>query len=372
MQNLPHTSQNLCTSQSLCASQNRHSPQRHLIQTNDLSKDEVERILARAREFLPFLDSTFGATNDFGRASDSNLTNDSSTTIKANGTNATKRATLESTSQDRLPQTLLGKNIITIFFENSTRTLSSFECAIKNLGGAVTRLDVSRSSTTKGETISDTAANLNAMSPDAIIIRHQSSGAPVHLKKSVSCPIINGGDGAHAHPTQALLDLLTLKQCFGENLEGKKVGIVGDIKSSRVANSNIELLSRYGVDLTLIAPPHFLGNHNLKSTHNLKEALQDLDAIISLRTQTERHSKQNYGSLKDYAHDFCLTRNLVGDKDIVIMHPGPVHHNIDIEDELLKDSRCKVLKQVRNGVAVRMAVMEFFILELKGINAKTA
>lgn len=369
MQNLPHTSQNLYTSQNLHTSQNGHSPQRHLIQTNDLSKDEVERILARAREFLPFLDSTFGATNDFGRASDSSLRSDSSATIKAN---ATKKAALKSISQDRLPQTLLGKNIITIFFENSTRTLSSFECAIKNLGGAVTRLDVSRSSTTKGETISDTAANLNAMSPDAIIIRHQSSGAPVHLKKSVSCPIINGGDGAHAHPTQALLDLLTLKQCFGENLEGKRVGIVGDIKSSRVANSNIELLSRYGVDLTLIAPPHFLGNHNLKSTHNLKEALQDLDAIISLRTQTERHSKQNYGSLKDYAHDFCLTRNLIGDKDIVIMHPGPVHHNIDIEDELLKDSRCKVLKQVRNGVAVRMAVMEFFILELKGINAKTA
>lgn len=323
---------------------------RHLIQTNDLSKDEVEHILTKAKGFLPFLDS--------------NLRTNTQESSKKN--NETK---------GQIKQSLFGKNIITIFFENSTRTLSSFECAIKNLGGAVTRLDVSRSSTTKGETISDTAANLNAMSPDAIIIRHQSSGAPVHLKKSVSCPIINGGDGAHAHPTQALLDLLTLKQCFSDKLEGKKIGIVGDIKSSRVANSNIELLSRYGVDLTLIAPPHFLGNHRLKSTHNLKEALKDLDAIISLRTQTERHSKQNYGSLRDYAHNFCLTRNLIGDKDIVIMHPGPVHHNIDIEDELLKDSRCKVLQQVRNGVAVRMAVMEFFILErnnLKGNNAKTA
>ncbi len=185
----------------------------------------------------------------------------------------------------------------------------------------------------------------------------------MHLTKSVSCPIINGGDGAHAHPTQALLDLLTLKQCLGENLEGKKIGIVGDIKTSRVANSNIELLSRYGVELTLIAPPHFLPeNPTLPFTHNIREVINELDAIISLRTQTERHSKQIYGSLKDYAHNFCLTKSLIGDKDIVIMHPGPVHHNIDIEDDLLKDPRCKVLQQVHNGVAVRMAVMEYFIL----------
>ncbi|WP_407381839.1 aspartate carbamoyltransferase catalytic subunit [Helicobacter sp.] len=296
---------------------------RHLIQTSDLSIDEIEQILRKATLFLNTLDS----------------------------------------SAKRPTQSLAHTNIITIFFENSTRTLSSFECAVKNLGGSITRLDVSRSSTSKGETISDTAANLNAMSPHAIIIRHQSSGAPVHLTKSVSCPIINGGDGAHAHPTQALLDLLTLKQCLGQNLAGKRVGIIGDIKTSRVANSNIELLCRYGVDLTLIAPPHFLPSHtSLPCTHDVREVIDSLDAIISLRTQTERHSKQNYGSLRDYAHDFCLTRQLVGDRDIIIMHPGPVHHNIDIEDELLKDPRCKVLDQVRNGVAVRMAVLEFFIL----------
>jgi len=300
---------------------------RHLIQTSDLSIQEIEYILKKATKFL------------------------------------------QSSSPK---QSLRNKNVITIFFENSTRTLSSFECAVKNLGGSVTRLDVSKSSTTKGETISDTAANLNAMNPSAIVIRHQSSGAPVHLKKSVSCPIINGGDGAHAHPTQALLDLLTLKQCFGNDLKGKRIGIVGDVKSSRVANSNIELLSRYGMDITLIAPPHFLGDHKLKSTHNLKDALASLDAIISLRTQTERHNKQNYGSLRDYAHNFCLTKSLLGDRNIVVMHPGPVHHNIDIDDELLKDRRCKVLQQVKNGVAVRMAVMEFFILELRGNNAKTA
>ncbi|WP_304208071.1 aspartate carbamoyltransferase catalytic subunit [Helicobacter canis] len=303
---------------------------RHLIETSDLSTDEIERILHKATQFLPMLDST----------------------------------TLDSSK--RPAQSLAHTNIITIFFENSTRTLSSFECAVKNLGGSITKLDISRSSTSKGETISDTAANLNAMSPHAIIIRHQSSGAPVHLTKSVSCPIINGGDGAHAHPTQALLDLLTLRQCLGQNLAGKRIGIIGDIKTSRVANSNIELLSRYGAELVLIAPPHFLPPHSkLAYTHDITEVIDSLHAIISLRTQTERHSKQNYGSLRDYANQFCLTKQLIGDRDIVIMHPGPVHHNIDIEDELLKDSRCKVLQQVRNGVAVRMAVLEFFILETK-------
>ena len=312
---------------------------RHLIETSDLSVDEIDHILAKATKFLTTLDSQ-----------------------------KTIAASKQPESKTAIPhQSLANKNSITIFFENSTRTLSSFECAIKNLGGSVTRLDVSRSSTSKGETMSDTAANLNAMSPCAIIIRHQSSGAPVHLTKSVSCPIINGGDGAHAHPTQALLDLLTLKQCLGQNLEGKKIGIIGDIKTSRVANSNIELLQRYGIKLTLIAPPHFLPNHtNLPYTHNIRDVIDDLDGVISLRTQTERHSKQNYGSLRDYAHNFCLTRALVGDKNLIIMHPGPVHHNIDIEDELLKDPRCKVLQQVRNGVAVRMAVLEFFILEAKG------
>lgn len=317
----------------------------HLIQTSDLSIEEVEYILQKASGFLPALDSSRGV--------DSGATNAESSAPNA-----------PQSFPQTFPQSLAGKNVITIFFENSTRTLSSFECALKNLGASVTRLDVSRSSTSKGETISDTAANLNAMNPHAIIIRHQSSGAPVHLTKSVSCPIINGGDGAHAHPTQALLDLLTLKQCLGQNLKGKRIGIIGDIKSSRVANSNIELLSRYGVDITLIAPPHFLpADTKLKCAHSIKEVIDNLDALISLRTQTERHSQQIYGSLKDYAHNFCLTKSIIGDRDIIIMHPGPVHHNIDIEDELLKDKRCKVLQQVRNGVAVRMAVMEYFILE---------
>lgn len=257
---------------------------------------------------------------------------------------------------------LKNKTIITIFFENSTRTLSSFEIAAKRLGADVIRLDVSKSSTAKGESISDTAANLNAMKPNAIIIRHKNAGAGYYLKSQVSCPIINGGDGAHAHPTQALLDLLTLKEHFDNdlhNLKGKKIAIIGDIKNSRVANSNIELLSRFGMEVILVAPPHFLPPTTLRTTHNLREIAKEIDVFMSLRTQTERHDKQIYGSLKDYASQYCLTLEILGDTNAIVLHPGPVHRNIDIDDEVLKDSRCKVLEQVTNGVCVRMAVLEF-------------
>lgn len=288
---------------------------RHLIQTTDLDKNEIDVILKNAKNYL----------------------------------------------KDDVVQTLKGKMAITIFFENSTRTLSSFEIALKRLGASVVRLDVSKSSTSKGESISDTAANLNAMKPNAIIIRHKNAGAGDHLSKYVSCPIINGGDGAHAHPTQALLDLFTMQSHF-KTLEGKHIAIIGDIKNSRVANSNIELLKRYGMKITLVAPPHFLPQTDLETTSDITSIIDSVDVLMSLRTQIERHDTQTYGSLKDYAHDFCITKDLIKDKDIIILHPGPVNRNIDIEDEVLKDSRCKVLKQVTNGVAVRMAVMEHFIL----------
>ncbi|WP_334088652.1 aspartate carbamoyltransferase catalytic subunit, partial [Helicobacter typhlonius] len=248
--------------------------------------------------------------------------------------------------------------------ENSTRTLSSFEIAAKRLSADVVRLDVSKSSTAKGESMSDTAANLNAMKPNAIIIRHKNAGAGYYLKSQVSCSIINGGDGAHAHPTQALLDLLTLKEHFGndvENLKGKKIAIVGDIKNSRVANSNIELLTRFGMEVILVAPPHFLPPTNLYTTTYLREIAKEVDVFMSLRTQTERHDKQIYGSLKDYASQYCITPEILGDRDVIVLHPGPVHRNIDIDDEVLKDPRCKVLEQVTNGVCVRMAVLEFCI-----------
>jgi len=260
-----------------------------------------------------------------------------------------------------IQKSLEDKLVITIFFENSTRTRSSFEVAAKRLGAEVVSLDVAKSSSSKGETLFDTAANLDAMEPNAIVVRHQNAGVPKILSNYVNCPIVNGGDGAHAHPTQALLDLFTILEYFPDP-KGKKIAIVGDIKNSRVANSNIELLSRFGLDITLVAPPHFMPRIKaFRKTHYLEEVLDDVDIIMSLRTQTERHTNQIYASLKDYATDFCITKELIGERDIMIMHPGPVNRNIDIDDDLLADARCKVLEQVKNGVFVRMAVLETLI-----------
>lgn len=263
-------------------------------------------------------------------------------------------------SDGRFERILQDKIIITLFFENSTRTKSSFEIAAKRLGAEVVHLDVAKSSTKKGETLTDTAANLEAMGPHAIIIRHQDAGVPKILSKHASATIINAGDGAHAHPTQALLDLFTMKEHYGD-LTGKRVAIVGDIKNSRVANSNIELLTRYGLDVTLVAPPQFMPKTTLKTTDSLSTVIDNVDIIMSLRTQTERHSYPIYASLKDYASDFCVTKELIGDRDIMIMHPGPVHRNIDIDDALLDDPRSKVLEQVKNGVLIRMAVLKKLI-----------
>ncbi len=257
---------------------------------------------------------------------------------------------------------LKGRLIINVFFENSTRTRSSFEIAAKRLSADVINLDISKSSTAKGETLFDTAANLDAMGPDAIIVRHNKAGVPKILSNYVKCSIINAGDGAHQHPTQGLLDLFTLMQKF-ETLENKKIAIVGDIKNSRVANSDIELFTRFGAKILLVAPPQFLPKTNLPFTYDLKEAIQWADAIVSLRTQTERHSQPSFSSLQDYAINFQITENLIKNKHIFIMHPGPVHRNIDISDEVLKDKRCLVLKQVKNGVAVRMGILKYLIDE---------
>ncbi|WP_281951377.1 aspartate carbamoyltransferase catalytic subunit [Nitrosophilus kaiyonis] len=290
---------------------------KHLLQTGDLTKEEIEEIFDDAKDFL----------------------------IKK-------------------PKSLLkNKLIITIFFESSTRTRSSFEVAAKRLGAEVVSLDVSRSSTKKGETLYDTAANLDAMGPNAIVVRHAHAGVPNILAKYVNCSLINGGDGAHAHPTQALLDLFTIKKYLGD-VKNRKIAIVGDIKNSRVANSNISLLKRFGMDITLVAPPHFLPKRDdVKMSYSLKKIIDEVDVIMSLRTQTERHKLPFYASLKDYASDFCITKDLIKDKDIIILHPGPVHRNIDISDEVLADPRCKVLEQVKNGVAVRMAVLKKLIME---------
>lgn len=269
-----------------------------------------------------------------------------------------KRATLFCDEQPR--DILKNKTLITIFFENSTRTRSSFEIAAKRMGAHVVSLDVAKSASSKGETLFDTAANLDAMSPNAIVVRHKSSGVPRILANYVNCPILNAGDGSHAHPTQALLDLFTIQKHFKE-VKGKKIAIVGDIKNSRVANSNIELLTRAGLEVILVSPPHFLPKTMLRTCHRIEDIIDEVDIIMSLRTQTERHANQIYASLKDYANDFCITSKLMGDRDIILLHPGPVHRNVDVDDMMMKDPRSKILEQVKNGVAVRMAILEKLI-----------
>ncbi len=263
---------------------------------------------------------------------------------------------------DQTSQDLRGRLVINIFFENSTRTRSSFEVAARRLGAEVVSLDVATSSEAKGETLHDTAANLDAMGASAIVVRHKNAGVPKILSQSVSASVVNGGDGAHAHPTQALLDLFTLQEALGD-VQGKKIAIVGDIKSSRVAGSNIELLRRFGMEVILVAPPHFLPKRrDIATSWDLKATAQEVDAIMALRTQTERHKSPLYASLADYATDFKVTQEILGDRDVVVLHPGPVHRNVDLDDAVLSDARCLVLKQVRNGVAVRMALLHKLIL----------
>lgn len=259
---------------------------------------------------------------------------------------------------------LKGKLVVTLFFENSTRTRSSFEIAAKRLGAEVVNLDVSTSSSSKGETIFDTVANLNAMKPDAIIIRHSECGLPQSLVDFVDCPIINAGDGTNSHPTQALLDLYTILEHFNGNVSNKSLAIVGDIKSSRVASSNLELLPRFGITPVLVAPKHFMPeNSNFKQVTFLDEIIDEIDIVMSLRTQLERHSEAYYLSLGEYGKDYCITKESFENRDILLLHPGPVNRNIDIDDEMLLDPRCKVLRQVTNGVAVRMAVLKKLILK---------
>lgn len=286
---------------------------RHLITTSDFSKEEILELFDDAREFL----------------------------------------------KSEPSEILKGKIVVTLFFENSTRTRSSFEIAAKRLGAEVVSLDVGTSSTSKGETIFDTVANINAMRPDAIIIRHSECGLPASLTGFVDCPIINAGDGKHAHPTQALLDLFTMHEHFEGKVEGKKIAIIGDVKSSRVAGSNRKLLPRFGMDVCFIAPECFRYEGNeYKQYSKISDVIDELDVIMSLRTQLERHNQVYFESLNEYAKDYCVTKEVMGDRNILLLHPGPVNRNVDISDEMLKDSRSKVLEQVTNGVAIRAAVLK--------------
>ncbi len=262
------------------------------------------------------------------------------------------------------PQQLLrDKLLITLFFEASTRTRSSFEVAAKRLGASVVHLDPSRSSAKKGESLQDTFANLCAMEPDGIIVRHAENTTPQLLADMQTSPVINAGAGNYAHPTQALLDLFTLVEHFNGDIKGKTIAIVGDIISSRVASSAIRLFTRMGINVLLVAPEQFMPESDLPQYKNLEDVIDKVDVIMSLRAQLERHEKELFEDYADYARQYCITKERMKNRDILLLHPGPVMRNIDISDEMLEDPRCKVLTQVKNGVFMRMAILKLLLLD---------
>ena len=258
---------------------------------------------------------------------------------------------------------LRDKLLITLFFEASTRTRSSFEVAAKRLGAAVVHLDPSKSSSSKGESLEDTFANLCAMEPDGVIIRHTDNETPELLAELQMTSVINAGAGNYAHPTQALLDLFTMVEHFNGDVKGKTIAIVGDIVSSRVASSGIRLLTRMGMNVLLVAPKPFMPDSDLPQFEKLEDVIEKVDVIMSLRAQLERHAAPIFDNYDAYAKHYCIDHDRLGDRDILVLHPGPVMRNIDISDEMLEDPRCKVLEQVKNGVYMRMAILKLLLLD---------
>ena len=258
--------------------------------------------------------------------------------------------------------TLRGKTIINLFFEPSTRTRTSFEIAGKRLSADVINISGSSSSTVKGENLIDTALNLEAMHPDIMVVRHTLSGAPEMISQYVKCPIINAGDGYHEHPTQALLDLHTIREAKG-SLRGLNIMIVGDIAHSRVVRSNIYAMKTMGMNVKLIGPPTMipLGIEKMGVSigYDLEGAIHDADVIMMLRLQKERQSRYLLSTIREYSNLYCLTSKFLekAKDDVLIFHPGPVNRGIEISLDVMESERSLILTQVTNGVAVRMALM---------------
>ncbi len=264
--------------------------------------------------------------------------------------------------QDKKHPILKGRTLINLFFENSTRTRTSFELAGKRLGADVINMSVSTSSTKKGETLIDTAMTLNAMHPDFIAMRHNESGAVHLLAKKVNCSVINSGDGCHEHPTQALLDALTILQKKGK-IEGLTVAICGDILHSRVARSNIKLLQILGAKVRIIAPPTLMppDNFGAEVFYDMRKGLKDVDIIMMLRLQLERMTGNFIPSVREFFHFYGLDEEKLSyaKPDALIMHPGPINRGVEIDTRLADDlNRSVILDQVEMGVAVRQAVLE--------------
>ncbi|CAH2031272.1 aspartate carbamoyltransferase catalytic subunit [Trichlorobacter ammonificans] len=295
---------------------------KHIIALRDLSKDDIELLLATAESMR------------------------------------------EVNSRDikKVP-TLRGRTIINLFYESSTRTRTSFEIAGKRLSADTINISPSTSSATKGETLADTALNLLAMKPDIIVMRHAVSGSHYFLANKINCSIINAGDGAHEHPSQGLLDMLTMKDRFGR-LDGLKVAIVGDITHSRVARSNIQGLTKMGSQVFLAGPPTMmppgvekLGNVTVCGT--MKEAISDADVVMMLRIQQERQGKTLMPNAREYSRYFGLNPdNLkLAKPNAMVMHPGPINRGVEMSSYVVDGDQSHILRQVENGVAVRMAML---------------
>ncbi|MBX3244604.1 MAG: aspartate carbamoyltransferase catalytic subunit [Acidobacteria bacterium] len=260
---------------------------------------------------------------------------------------------------------LRGKTVINLFFENSTRTRTSFEIAAKRLSADAVNISVSASSVTKGETLVDTALNLDAMDPDCIVVRHSSAGVPHQLAKVSRAAIVNAGDGANEHPTQALLDAMTIRE-HKKKIRGQEVAIVGDILHSRVARSNVHLLTKMGAKVRVAGPgtlvpeefKHFVDD-GLTICPHVEDAIEGADVVMILRIQRERQDSAYFPTLREYAIHYGLTNERLdlAKKDAIVLHPGPMNRGIEIASEVADSSRSLILDQVKYGVAVRMAVL---------------
>jgi aspartate carbamoyltransferase catalytic subunit len=296
---------------------------RGLLDIESLSRPDIEAILSRSKDFQPAAGESF------------------------------KRF-----------QILQGRTIVNLFFEASTRTRTSFEIAGKRLGADILSITASGSSVSKGESLVDTLNTLAAMRPDAIVMRHSASGAPHFLSRYLPVPIVNAGDGTHEHPTQALLDALTIIDRRG-SLEGLRVAIIGDIAHSRVARSNIYLLSKFGVQVVLCGPasllPKYMGQiaPGVELATDMEKAIRDVDVIMMLRVQLERQHEASFPT-NEYFRFYGLRPEHVelAKPNVIVMHPGPINRGREISSEVADSQRSAILNQVENGIAVRMAVLE--------------
>ena len=276
---------------------------------------------------------------------------DTATSFKEIGTRAIKKV-----------PTLRGRTVVNLFYEPSTRTRVSFEIAAKRLSADAINVSVAGSSVSKGETLLDTVRNLQAMAPDVLVMRHQTSGAPYFVARRLEAAVVNAGDGMHEHPTQALLDAFTIRERKG-TLQGLKIAIVGDLVHSRVFRSNVRLLTRMGSEVTVAGPPTLVPPEveklGARVAPSIEDALEDRDVVMMLRVQKERMQGAYFPSVREYFRLYALTRARIerAQKDVIILHPGPINRGLEIESAVADGPYSLILEQVTNGVAVRMAVL---------------